>query len=147
MVDMANTLPKAEHLLREKGERITPQRVAILRAVMQSGSHPDADAIYRLVCAEHPYISRDTVYRTLAMMEERGIIGSVLFVGNSKRYDPNTANHHHLVCLRCRKIVDFTAPSMDRLEPPPSTTRKFRVLRTTVHVEGICEECAGRTRR
>jgi len=97
--------------------------------------------------AEHSYISRDTVYRTLAMMEERGIIGSVLFVGNSKRYDPNIANHHHLVGLRCRKIVDFTAPLMDRLEPPPSTTRKFRVLRTTVHMEGICEECACRTRR
>ncbi len=144
---MGYQTPNVEDLLRGKGERITPQRVAILRAVMQSGGHPDADAIYRDVCVEHPHISRDTVYRTLARMEERGIIGSVLFVGNSKRYDPNTATHHHLVCLRCRKIVDFTAPSMDRLEPPPSTTGKFRVLRTTVHVEGICEECARRTRR
>jgi Fur family peroxide stress response transcriptional regulator len=134
----------AENVLREQGARVTPQRVAILRAVKATGSHPDADAVYRHVSREHPHISRDTVYRTLSMMEEKNIIGSVLFVGNAKRYDPNTTRHHHLICLRCRKIIDFPEEDFDRLEPPSSLPDRFSVLRTTVHVEGICSGCQGR---
>ena len=134
----------AEKILREHGARVTPQRVAILRAVGNTGSHPDADAVYRHVVREHPHISRDTVYRTLSMMEEKKIIGSVLFVGNAKRYDPNTERHHHLICLRCRKIFDFAAEKFDLLEPPASWSAKFQVFRTTVHVEGICDECQNR---
>ncbi|MBE0569486.1 MAG: transcriptional repressor [Deltaproteobacteria bacterium] len=132
---------KAERILREQGTRVTPQRVAILRAVESSGSHPDADAVYQRVSMEHPHISRDTVYRTLSMMEEKKIIGSVLSVGNSKRYDPITSRHHHLVCIRCKKILDFNSKEFDRLEPPARMVSRFQVLRTTVQVEGLCEDC------
>ncbi len=141
---MPNKSAEAEKILRERGARVTPQRVAILRAVEATGSHPDADAVYRRVSREYPHISRDTVYRTLSMMEEKDIIGSVLFVGNAKRYDPNTVKHHHLICVRCRKIVDFAADTFDRLDPPSSSVERFQVLRTTVHVEGICNKCKGR---
>jgi Fur family peroxide stress response transcriptional regulator len=135
---------EAERILREQGARVTPQRVAILRAVETAKSHPDAEAVYRSVSRKFPHISRDTVYRTLSMMEENKIIGSVLFVGNAKRYDPNTAKHHHMICIRCRKIVDFAAEKFDRLFPPSSSVGRFHVLRTTVHVEGICNDCQGR---
>ncbi len=135
---------EAERILREQRARVTPQRVAILRAVESSGSHPDADAVYRQVSRGHPHISRDTVYRTLSMMEEKGIIGSVLSVGNSKRYDPVTTKHHHLVCIRCKKILDFSAKEFDRLEPPAKMVSRFQVLRTTVQVEGVCEDCRNR---
>jgi Fur family peroxide stress response transcriptional regulator len=134
----------AEKILREHGARVTPQRVAILRAVESTGSHPDADAVYRKVSREHPHISRDTVYRTLSMMEEKKIIGSVLFVGTAKRYDPKTSRHHHLICIRCREIFDFSAKEFDCLEPPSSAIGSFDPLRTTVHVEGICGKCRGR---
>jgi len=132
---------RAERILREQGERVTPQRVAILRALETIGSHPDAEAVYRHVSRELPHISRDTVYRTLSMMEEKRIIGSVLFVGNAKRYDPITAKHHHLICLRCRKIIDFAARKFDHLVAPSKAIESFKVVRTTVHVEGICDEC------
>ena len=134
----------AEKLLREHGARVTPQRVSILHSVENSGSHPDVDAVYRRVSREYPHISRDTVYRTLSMMEEKGIIGSVLFIGNAKRYDPNVSRHHHLICIRCREIFDFFAEEFDRLEPPSSAIGTFALVRTTVHVEGICEKCQGR---
>jgi len=116
----------AEKALHEQGVRVTPQRVAILRAVKAAGSHPDADAICRSVSREYPHISRDTVYRTLSMMEEKNMIGSVLFVGNSKRYDPNTAVHHHLVCIRCRKIIDFSEKQFDHLEASSSAIESFK---------------------
>ena len=132
---------KAERILREQGTRVTPQRVAILRAVEGSGSHPDADAVFKQVSMEHPHISRDTVYRTLSMMEEKKIIGSVLSVGHSKRYDPITTKHHHLVCVRCKKILDFSSKEFDRLDPPARMVSGFQVLRTTVQVEGLCEDC------
>ena len=136
----------AERILRERGARIPPQRVAILRALEATGSHPDADAVYRQVAREHPYISRDTVYRTLSMMEEKGIIGTVLFVVNAKRNDPHSAQQHQLICVRLRKIINFEEEKFDRLEPPSTSVEKFHVLRTTVHVEGICDECGGRRR-
>jgi Fur family peroxide stress response transcriptional regulator len=120
--------------------------VAILRAVGSSRSHPDVDAVYRVVSKEYPNVSRDTVYRTLAMMEEKKIIGSVLFVGNAKRYDPVTAQHHHLVCIRCRGIFDFEEKKFDHLALPSSLPEGFKVVRTTVHVEGICHACQGRRR-
>lgn len=141
---MARKPGEAEKILREQGARVTPQRVAILKAVESSGSHPDADAVYRHVSRGYPHISRDTVYRTLSMMEEKNIIGSVLFVGNAKRYDPNTDRHHHVICIRCRKIVDFAAVKFDRLEPPASMIERFNFLRTTVHVEGVCDDCKNR---
>lgn len=144
MIIMSKKAGWAEIVLHEQGVRVTPQRMAIIRAVEATGSHPDADAVYRQVSREYPHISRDTVYRTLSMMEEKNIIGAVVFVGNSKRYDPNTAVHHHLICIRCRKIVDFSDTEFDRLEVPSSAIESFQVLRTTVHVEGICNECKGR---
>lgn len=134
----------AEKILREHGVRITPQRVVILRALKNTGSHPDVDAVYRHVAREFPHISRDTVYRTLSMMEEKKIIGSVLSVGNAKRYDPNTTRHHHLICIRCRKIYDFSAERFDRLEPPALMTERFKVLRINVQLEGVCHDCQGR---
>jgi len=78
------------------------------------------------------------------MMEEKGIIGSVLSVGNAKRYDPTPSRHHHLVCVRCKKIMDFTSEKFDRLDPPAHAVSGFQVLRTTVHVEGLCEDCRKR---
>jgi len=78
------------------------------------------------------------------MMEEKKIIGSVLSFGNAKRYDPNTDRHHHLICIRCRTIFDFDAEKFDRLEPPVSMIERFKVFRTTVHVEGECDECQKR---
>lgn len=132
---------EAEKILREQGARITPQRVAILRAVELSGGHPDADAVYRQVSTEHPHISRDTVYRTLAMMEAKKIIGSVVSVGYSKRYDPITSRHHHLVCVRCKKIMDFSSKEFDLLEPPAHLGSHFKALRTNVQVEGVCKDC------
>ena len=134
----------AENVLRGQGTRVTPQRVAILRAVRATGSHPDADTVYRHVSREHPHISRDTVYRTLSMMEEKRIIGAVLSFGNAKRYDPNTTRHHHLICVRCKTIFDFNADRFDRLEPPASMIERFKVFRTTVQVEGVCHDCQER---
>ena len=141
---MSRNSERAEKILRDQGTRVTPQRVAILQAVERTGSHPDADAVYRSVSRKYPHVSRDTVYRTLAMMEEKKIIGSVLFVGNAKRYDPKTARHHHLVCVQCRRIFDFEEKRFDRLAPPPSAVERFKVVRITVHVEGICDACQGR---
>ena len=137
---------RAEEILRDHGTKVTPQRVAILQAVGNARSHPDVDAIYRVVSRGYPSISRDTVYRTLSMMEEKRIIGSILFVGNAKRYDPVTALHHHLVCIRCTTIFDFEEKKFDHLAPPSSSVERFKVVRTTVHVEGICDACQGRSR-
>jgi Fur family peroxide stress response transcriptional regulator len=137
---------RAEEILRDHGTKVTPQRVAILQAVGSARSHPDVDAIYRAVSRGYPNISRDTVYRTLSMMEEKKIIGSILFVGNAKRYDPVTAQHHHLVCIRCKTIFDFEEKKFDHLAPPSSSVERFKVVRTTVHVEGICDACQGRSR-
>jgi Fur family peroxide stress response transcriptional regulator len=128
-------------ILRDRGMRITPQRIAVLQAVEVAGNHPDAETVYQYVCGEYPRISRDTVYRILSVMEEEGIIGSVLNSGSSKRFDPNTGRHHHLICVRCKTIVDFTAKELDHHPPLPAAAKGFKILRTTVNVEVVCKKC------
>src|SRR4030066_551346 len=105
---MSKKTGRAEMILREQGARVTPQRVAILMAVAATGDHPDADAVYRRVSREYPHISRDTVYRTLSMLEEKKIIGSGLFGGGSEKDDPKNGDHQHLIFPRGREIIDFS---------------------------------------
>ena len=143
---MVRTHGRVEEILRDHGTKVTPQRVAILRAVGSSRSHPDVDAVYRIVSKEYPNISRDTVYRTLAMMEEKKIIGSILFVGNAKRYDPKRPGTTTWSASGAGAFSISKRRSSTYLAPPFSSVERFKVVRTTVHVEGICEACQDRSK-
>ena len=121
--------------------KVTPQRISIHRAVIQSINHPSADEIFKIIKKEFPNISFDTVNRTLLTFSQIGILKIVESFRGARRFDPNLANHHHLHCIDCGKIIDFNNENYDQLEVPRNIQPGFTVLNKRVVLSGICKEC------
>jgi Fur family peroxide stress response transcriptional regulator len=121
--------------------KITPQRIFIYRVVSQSKNHPAADEIYKVVREEFPNISFDTVNRTLLTFSQIGILKIVESFRGSRRFDPNLDKHHHLHCISCGKIIDFSNEEYDRIMVPQNIQQQFTVLDKRVVLSGICDNC------
>lgn len=121
--------------------KITPQRVEVYKALIASGDHPSADSVYDKVRQVLPNVSLDTVNRTLNTLSRIGAAFVVEGSGDVKRFDGNLENHHHFKCIKCRKIFDFQYEQFDNIQAPKKLEEKFKVLRMTVYVEGLCQGC------
>ncbi len=130
-----------EEVCRREGIKRTPQRIAIFTALAGRKDHPSAEDVYRLVKSKIPTISFDTVYRTLDLFAQCGLIRRVNHAGSKGRFDPNVHAHHHLVCVRCKRIVDFRWEALDKLPVPPAVRRWGRVQGKTLEIWGLCKEC------
>jgi Fur family peroxide stress response transcriptional regulator len=126
---------------RQSGLAVTPQRMAIIRALLSSGEHPSADGIYATVRREHPHMSLATVHRTLEKLVEIGEARKVTLLHDSARYDGNVTPHHHLVCVQCRRIRDIEIPGAEDLLEGRDVIGDFQVLGTSVEILAICEDC------
>ena len=133
-----------EATCRQAGLKVTPQRMAVYRALIETTEHPSADAVFRKVRRVFPSISLDTVNRTLLTLNDLGVAFAVEGSGDAKRFDVNLKTHQHFKCLKCRKIIDFHHEPFDRIEPPENLAARFSVLRTTVYLEGLCDVCKGK---
>lgn len=125
---------------REKGLNVTYQRLLIYKTLMKTKTHPTAEKIYHDVKTEYPSISLATVYKTLETLAEHNLIQKVTPLHDLARYDGDTAPHHHLVCLECRKIVDVYDDYLNQLPLPENS--HFNIKGYRIQFEGICEECA-----
>ncbi len=128
-------------LFKEKGLRITPQRLEIWNIVKKMDTHPATEDVFELVRKRFSNISFDTVYRTLTLFEKFGIIKKVHYFTNRTLYDTNLAPHHHFVCMRCRKIIDFTWEDMDNTDIPEYVKSMGKPDSIYVEIRGICKEC------
>src|SRR5271154_3765672 len=126
---------------REGGLAVTPQRLAIIRALLASADHPRADLIFARVRRQHPHISLATVHRTLETLCEAGEARKVTMLHDSARYDGNVSPHHHIVCVKCRRIRDIEIPRLDRLFAAQSDLGEFKVLGSSLEIHALCEEC------
>lgn len=126
---------------RETGLKITPQRMAVYRALIESTEHPCAEAVFRQVRQTFPSISLDTVNRTLLTLSDIGAAFVVEGSGDAKRFDANLKTHQHFKCVKCRRIIDFHHEAFDSLDIPENLTSRFTVLRKTVYLEGYCDLC------
>ena len=129
-------------ICRDHELKITPQRVAIYQALIQSNRHPTADMMFRLVRKDFPHISFDTVNRTLLTFADIGVVEVVEVFGGPKRFDPDIEDHHHLHCTACGKIIDFKNDHYTDLEVPASITEMFKVISKRVVLKGLCADCA-----
>ena len=121
--------------------KITPQRVAIYRALMRSNQHPTADLMFRTVQADFPNISFDTVNRTLLTFADIGVVDVVEVFGGPKRFDPDINDHHHLHCKACGKIIDFENDDYSDLDVPETIAGTFTVISKRVVLKGLCDAC------
>jgi Fur family transcriptional regulator, peroxide stress response regulator len=126
---------------RKSGLAVTPQRLAIIRVLLATPEHPTAEAVYEIVRQEHPHISLATVHRTLDTLCEIGEAHKVTPLHDSARYDGNVAAHHHVVCVRCRRIADVELPDADRVLHRRATIGEFRVIGTSVEFLALCKNC------
>lgn len=127
---------------RRQGLRITPQRMAIYRTLLETDQHPSAEAVFRRVRRVFPNISFDTVNRTLLTLSDMDVAFVVEGSGDAKRFDANTAHHQHFKCVECKRIIDFHHEPFDQIAVPENLKARFTVLRTTVYLEGVCDRCA-----
>lgn len=133
---------------RESGLAITPQRLAIIRALLASPEHPTADGIYELVRQEHPHMSRATVHRTLEVLCDVGEARKVTLLHDSARYDGNITPHHHVVCVKCHRIRDVHIPDAGaQLLSAQRSIGDFQVLGASVEIQAVCGNCRKPSRR
>ena len=128
--------------LRLRKLKITPQRLEIFRAIAASDAHPTAEEIHAKIIEKMPAVSLDTVYRTLSTLQENGIISKVEVLDDSARFDANLQRHHHLICVKCKKVEDVYWPAFDRLGAPADTVRWGKVIQSHAELRGICRKCS-----
>jgi len=129
------------------GLRITPQRVAVYQALINSKRHPAAETLCRTVRKTLPNISLDTVNRTLLKFAEMGVATVLPGSGDPKRFDGQTSNHDHFKCIKCARIIDLNCQPLEDIPIPASITRKYSVTRKTMYLEGICDSCKSAMKR
>ncbi len=127
---------------RAAGLSLTHQREIIYRAVLESREHPSPEIIYEKVKALIPAISLATVYKNIHTFIDAGLLREVTLHHGSLRLEANLSEHHHLVCVRCKAIVDLdesdVAPVHLKRRPPAG----FRITRASVEFRGLCAACA-----
>jgi len=128
-------------LCRQRSLKVTPQRLEIFRSLLDVIDHPTAEELFSRIRHKMPTISIDTVYRTLTLFEDYGLISRVQCLSDKGRYDANMEHHHHFICLKCKSIEDFCWPEFDQLELPPETRTFGKINLKKVELRGICPEC------
>ena len=131
-----------EEVCRKSGIKLTHQRIEIFREVAQTGDHPDAETVYQGVRKRMPTVSLDTVYRTLWMLKDLGLVTTLGAAREKTRFDANLNPHHHFVCARCGLMQDLVCKEFDKIQPPESVKELGQAETTHVEVRGVCLTCA-----
>lgn len=132
--------------LKKKGYKLTPQRRSIVDTIIvNEGKHLTAEEIYDEVKKSCPEIGLATVYRTILLLEELGIISRLDLNDGCSRYEMVHSNeahrHHHLICNICNSVSEVQDDLLDDLEADIQNDYKFKILDHSVKFYGICREC------
>ena len=139
--EVAKAFRAFEARCREAGFPLTVQRRVILEEMLRRDDHPTAEQVYDAARARVPEISRGTVYRTLEYLVQLGAIGRAHHLGPVMRFDSNIDHHHHLICTRCNRVLDFEDEQLNNLPLPHCEHSGFRVTDYSIHFTGLCAEC------
>ena len=131
--------------LQQRGVRLTRQRQILLDLIDHSGRHLDAESLYHLAKEKDPKLNRVTVYRTLKMLKQGGLVDELdlmHFNGEQHYYETRMKKEHaHVVCLRCGKVQEFFGEPLERLRTQIENDFGFEILLARTEVGGYCEEC------
>jgi Fur family transcriptional regulator, peroxide stress response regulator len=128
--------------LRGRNFRITPQRLAVLKILAGSASHPSVDDIYQEVKAEFPTTSLATVYKTVSLLKELNEVLELGFPDGSNRYDGNNPlPHPHAICMKCKKIMDPELMNIDELSEEMSRKTGYKIFHHRLDFFGLCPAC------
>jgi Fur family transcriptional regulator, ferric uptake regulator len=132
------TLDRIENACIEKGLRMTEQRRVVARVLSQSQDHPDVEELYRRAVAVDPHISIATVYRTVRLFEEAGIVSRHDFRDGRSRYEEQPDHHHdHLIDMKTGKVVEFMDEEIERLQALIAERLGYRLVDHRLELYGV----------
>ena len=127
--------------LREKGFKVTPQRIAICELIVSCKDHPTVDQVYQEIKKKYPTLSLATVYQTLHLLTEIGLLQELGFSDRVSRYDPDTSFHINIICNNCGTIQDYKAESVRKLWSQIIRDIGFKPIGQRVDIYRYCDQC------
>jgi Fur family peroxide stress response transcriptional regulator len=128
--------------LRDRGFRLTPQRLAVLKVMLKSNTHLSAEEIYENIHKDYPMIGLATIYKTITMLKEMGEITELNFNSQSARFEPfDHKPHPHFICSKCGRIIDLDHHILDNLPEKIMKTTGHQIVRTRLDFYGLCQNC------
>ena len=137
--------------LKDKGLKVTKQRLSILRILAdERGAHLTADEIYRKTCERNLGIGLATVYRAIQLLAQLGLVDRINLNDGCARFEISNMDeavgtrhrHHHLICIKCGRIIPFEKDLLEELEVSVSETTGFKIVNHEVRFYGYCADCA-----
>ena len=129
--------------LRRSGHKVTPQRISIIKTVIESREALTPVALFQKVRASDPTVGEATVYRTLNILSALGLVCSVMTGENGTGYIVRPDGHHdHLICSRCGRVVDFRDCNVTGLEKRLASATGFVIKEHRLDLYGLCPQCA-----
>jgi len=128
--------------LKANGQKLTPQRLAIVKTLIHSEGHPTVEMIYEQLRETFPTMSLATVYRNVLMIKSLGEVLELGFPDGSNRYDGKKPYPHpHAVCIQCKKIIDPDVESLANMTETVAKQTGFKIVSHRLDFFGICPEC------
>jgi Fur family transcriptional regulator, ferric uptake regulator len=142
----SSEIEKLKSNLKEKGYKLTPQRRAIVDNIIKNeGSHLTTEELYDLVKKECPEIGLATVYRTVQLLDDMGVVSKLDLNDGCYRYElvheEENHHHHHLICSDCGKVIEVQGDLLEVLEHEIESKYDFKIKNHSVKFYGICNEC------
>ena len=134
-------MDRIEKLCADKGMRMTDQRRVVARILSQSHDHPDVEELYRRAVAIDPHISIATVYRTVRLFEEAGIIARHDFRDGRSRYEEATDEHHdHLIDMKTGEVIEFMDEEIERLQHAIAQRLGYKLVAHRLELYGVRDD-------
>lgn len=140
---MSKLVERAQQVFSRCGMRLTPQRRTILEVLDESDAHLDAEALYHQAKVRDPNISLATVYRTLAVLKQLGLVQQRHLTRDDQRgyYEISSQQHYHFACLRCGRVIEFDTPLIAQIQQEFADEMGVQVIQARLHLEGYCAAC------
>jgi len=136
-----------EAFLRSKKLKLTGERLAILASIFQRESHFDAETLHAELRTEGGDISRATVYRTLDLLVQSGLVRKNSLGASHANYEAARGDEHHdhLICLNCNLVVEFYRPDLEELQDRICADQGFKLVHHSLQIFGLCPACKDKT--
>ena len=125
----------------EKGFKVTPQRLAICKYVLSSREHPTVEQVYESVKIKYPTLSLATVYQTLHLLTQIGLLQELGPSDGSSRYDPNNSPHLNIICKKCGKIQDYESETVMKFISQITPELKHPIIGQNLEIYTYCGKC------
>ena len=141
MIVLQNRLDNVITKLRSQGHRMTPQRLAVLKILLNYNEHLSVEQIHERVKVDFPMTSLATIYKTVGTLKDIGEVMELSFSDESNRYDGEAYPHPHLICVKCKKIMDVDVEELGELPGDVAGKTGYQIVGYRFDIFGICPKC------